>query len=541
MENITKSYENKYFFKSLPFLEKLIFDELGLFLALTTPENELEEADLAKYCPARRSTRGRPPTLKATGTVRDSERRWQNWRRSEELPMSLREMRRMTCYAVGISIKYTMKNHVFKFNNKIYKQPEGGAIGVGIAGDVAVLFMVWYDQQLLKSLNACKIEIQLFARYVDDINIVAKMLQSDNNDEPADKRTMLRVQEIANKIHSSIQVTIDYPSGHINRRMPVLDVEQWIQPVEINNKIKSQVLHSHYSKPMSSKHVINKSSALPMSSKLNILIADLIRIMRNVSEKCISDEREKHIQLFMHRMQYSGYNQADRIAVYNKARSKFTTMVQDDKDGKAPLYRGKMYNQLAREKDKVNKRKNWYAKGGHETVMFVDSTPGSRLAKEFTQILDSCDLKIRVVERTGESIKNLLTRSDPFQVNQCAPGTCEICTSFPKISCKTRETVYKVICKTCGEFYIGETSRSIAERFKEHCSLQGKETSVFAPHFKLKHGGIQQPLELKLLKTCPGDPMMRQVTEAVHIAYKKPTLNTKMEWRRQVMQQGHTD
>ena len=67
---------------------------------------------------------------------------------------------------------------------------------------------------------------------------------------------------------------------------------------------------------------------------------------------------------------------------------------------------------LPEKKEKVNKRKNWYGKGGHETVMFVDSTPGSKLAKEFRQILDSCGLKIRVVERTGESIKNLI-RSIP--------------------------------------------------------------------------------------------------------------------------------
>jgi hypothetical protein len=321
--------------------------------------------------------------------------------------------------------------------------------------------------------------------------------------------------------------------------MPVLDLEQWLQPVEVNNEMKSQILHSHYSKPMSSKHVINKSSALPMSSKMNILISDLVRIMRNVSEFCASGERDKHVQMFIQRMQYSGYSQADRIAVYKKAKEKFNTIVQDDRDGKSPLYRGKMYNQPAREKEKANKRKNWYGKGGHETVMFVDSTPGSKLAKEFRQILDSCDLKIRVVERTGESIKNLITRSDPFQTKKCPPASCEICTSFPKISCKTRDSVYKIICKGCGEFYIGETSRSIAERYKEHCALHANrsESSVFAPHFKLRHNGVQQPLDLKLLKTCPGDAMLRQVTEAVHIACEKPTLNTKMEWRKRIMTQ----
>ena len=125
--------------------------------------------------------------------------------------------------------------------------------------------------------------------------------------------------------------------------------------------------------------------------------------MRNVSEFCASGERDKHVQMFIQPIQYAGYSRADRIGVYKKAKERFNTMVQDDRDGKTPLYRGKMYNQPAREKEKVNKRNYWYGKGGHETVMFVDSTPGSKLAKEFRQILDSCDLKIRVVERAGQS------------------------------------------------------------------------------------------------------------------------------------------
>ena len=145
--------------------------------------------------------------------------------------------------------------------------------------------------------------------------------------------------------------------------MPVLDLEQWIQPVEVNNEMKSQILHSHYSKPMSSKHVINKSSALPMSSKMNILISDLVRVMRNVSEFCASGERDKHVQMFIQRMQYSGYSHADRIAVYKKAKERFNTMVQDDRCGKTPLYRGKRYNQPAREKEKVNKRKKLVQQG----------------------------------------------------------------------------------------------------------------------------------------------------------------------------------
>ena len=270
---------------------------------------------------------------------------------------------------------------------------------------------------------------------------------------------------------------------------------------------------------------------------MNILTADLIRVMRNVSVHCDNEERRKHVQQYVHRMQYSGYDQSDRVAVYKKAKRCFDNIVQESENGGTPVYRSKTYQRATREKERNNKRRNWYGKGGDETVMFVDATPGSALAKKFKNVLSTCGLKIRVVERTGESVKSLLTKSDPFRTKTCNTTSCVVCSTFPKISCKTRDAVYKITCKGCGEFYIGETSRSIGQRYAEHCSQHMNRTSasVFAPHFKVRHGSSPQELELKILKTCPGDAMLRQVTEAVHIAIEKPSLNTKQEWRRRIM------
>ena len=185
-------------------------------------------------------------------------------------------------FAIGVSLRLVLKNHIFRFNNKIYKQTKGGAIGVGVAGDVANVFMIWWDRKLKSMLRQNNIEVQLYSRYVDDIDIVAKEIQN-KPDESKDKATMTKIQEIANSIHESIKVTIDYPSNHANGRMPVLDLEQWIEPVKCGITTKSQILHSHYMKPIASKHVISKTSALSEETKMNILVADLVRIMRNVS------------------------------------------------------------------------------------------------------------------------------------------------------------------------------------------------------------------------------------------------------------------
>ena len=66
---------------------------------------------------------------------------------------------------------------------------------MGIAGDVATLFMVWWDRELKNRLRRQNIDIQLYKRYVDDTNLVAKTVPSAN-EQPNDKLTMETIQKI---------------------------------------------------------------------------------------------------------------------------------------------------------------------------------------------------------------------------------------------------------------------------------------------------------------------------------------------------------
>ena len=76
--------------------------------------------------------------------------------------------------AFEVALKLVMKNHIYTFNNENFKQLNGGAIGVSIAGDVANLFMVWWDRKLKASLKEENILLELYSRYVDDGNIAAQ-------------------------------------------------------------------------------------------------------------------------------------------------------------------------------------------------------------------------------------------------------------------------------------------------------------------------------------------------------------------------------
>ena len=106
---------------------------------------------------------------------------------------------------------------------------------------------------------------------------------------------MEKVKEIANSIHKSIVVKVDYPSNHENNRLPVLDMEFWIGQVEVNGELKHQIFYSHYMKPVSSRYVIHKDSAISYNTKLNILTNKLTRVMRNISPHVTTEEKQQHI------------------------------------------------------------------------------------------------------------------------------------------------------------------------------------------------------------------------------------------------------
>ena len=505
---------------------------MGLFLALAASRDEIQQYRIREFCSTRKCKNGKP-TITASGTNTDKSKRWAPWHLPKKIP-SKPQVRSMVILALKISIRIVLQNHIFKFNGKLYQQNKGGAIGVGLAGEVANLFMVWWDRQFKIKLENENIPLKMYSRYVDDIETVVKAVQCESGEN--DKATMEKLQILANSIHPSIKVTIAYPSESPNRRMPVLDLEQWMDEIEINGQRKQQIIFSHYMKPVSNRKVIGRHSALSMKFKYNILVSDLVRIMRNISPNVEPKERVTHVQYFINRMQASGYNGDERMKVYNIAKNKFEKMKKEDEEGTTPLYRSKQWNRNSRDAAKSDKKKNWFKQGGYETVFFIDATPNSVLAKDCQKIFKELNLNIRVVEEAGTSMKQKLVKSYPFPRENCKRGQCTICDENMNINCKKRDVVYEVRCNTCDSNttgnYVGETSRSLAERYNEHVrSYKERENqSIMLNHTREKHNGIHQRFDLKVLGSCPGDAMLRQNLEAVYIRENAPDLNQKDEW-----------
>ena len=186
-----------------------------------------------------------------------------------------------------------MGNQVYKFGGKTFLQSEHGSIGNEAVGKIATLVMIWWARKLKVRLQEVKIENDLLKIYVDDVNGVFSVIdkgfaykngrleydakkEKDDEDVPADMVTLKVIQDIANDIDSMIIMTIDCPSNYNIKRVPMLDIQVWI-----NEEDQNKIYYSFYEKQTKCPFVMSKFSAMPNSKKIECLSQEVFRRLHN--------------------------------------------------------------------------------------------------------------------------------------------------------------------------------------------------------------------------------------------------------------------
>ena len=179
------------------------------------------------------------------------------------------------------------------------------------------------------------------------------------------------------------------------------------------------------------------------------------------------------------------------------------------------------------------------------SVLFVEQTPGGELAKRFRlaegNLSGITGFRVKVVEKTGTAVKNILHKSNPWADGFCSRANCYPCQTGEEKCCFTRNIVYTSQCVPCKEagqvkVYIGETSRSAHERGGEHKAdyRKQKPDSHILKHQQAEHSG-QSDANFKFrISASFQSALSRQITEAVMIRRlgEGSTLNSKGVYNR---------
>ena len=460
-----------------------------------------------------------------------------------------------------------MDNHVYQFNNKIRVQNKGGPIGLKLTGEIFDCIMIDWDKKLLKELEKFKMIPGIYTRFKDDIEVAIEALDkgstlgNDNIEIDAKKKeedmdktdtkvTMEVVQKIANSINPMIKLTVDTPCNYDDGKLPVLDVK-----VDVNEDEDNRIDFEFYEKPTKNPRVILASSALSHSQKRSILTQECLRRLRNTKVELGPQVQAKHLNQFMLKLKNSGYGQKFRKEILDSALQAFDKMLADDRNGTKPLYRSKTWNMEERQKTKLNKKHNWWnnekSKTQYKSVLFVTPTPGGVLASELRKreadLNKFSEERIKIVEKGGLKIKDILSSRKPGQNSNCSKKTCPLCTEsqFVKVNpdkkrlpCNTNNVGYRWRCLKCQEnekvkIYEGESGRSARIRGGEHLrDLEKKKlNSVLYKHVKNDHDNQEVKFEMEITQKFK-DALSRQANEAVRI-YSRPDhelLNSKAEF-----------
>ena len=151
---------------------------------------------------------------------------------------------------------------------------------------------------------------------------------------------------------------------------------------------------------------------------------------------------------------------------------------------------------------------------------------------------------IRVVERGGRKLKDVLGGGDPWEGARCERDGCLPCKGRDEdrvgISCQKENVTYTIRCTECAKggitaIYWGETARNGFKRGGEHCEGLYKELEK-APlwrHARMFHEG-QKNVDWYRMKVerSHRTPLVRQLDEGVEIATCKAAvvMNSKGEW-----------
>ena len=341
-----------------------------------------------------------------------------------------------------------------------YKQVLGLQMGSNLSTSVAFIFMFNIGTQIFELLPNT---IKTWVRYIDDVFLIYENISETE------------LLAVCNDVHPHISFTIEEPKYN---SLPYLDLL-----VTAKNGSFTTTL---YSKPMHSGSVIPWTSHHPRRFLLSVLRNELKRAIRNGTGP---EEEERGIQLL--RTRYLNYGYPPRII-------------------------SKILNQVRSGPSKP--RSNEPSKPVFLSLPFISE----RQVREVRSAIKRCgmnnNLRVCFKSRTLSSILC------PRRERACTFVNCTYCfSSMRDEDCFTKFCVYFVECVHCKASYVGETSRTVRSRLREHVSC---ETSLVFQHLRT-HTANPDLSAIAWTITHRGLRSMelRRKVEAAEIRSRRPSIN----------------
>ena len=135
------------------------------------------------------------------------------------------------------------------------------------------------------------------------IEVKQELVEGDL-DEAEDLRTIREISRMADSICPVLRTTFDCPSLQQNRKMPLLNLQVWVERVEKEGGGGGEweVVWEYFRKPCATRTLMLARSAMSDRTKRSALTQEAIQILRNCSRSLPWARRATHLSDFCLRM-----------------------------------------------------------------------------------------------------------------------------------------------------------------------------------------------------------------------------------------------
>ncbi|KAK6175800.1 hypothetical protein SNE40_014189 [Patella caerulea] len=396
-------------------------------------------------------------------------------------------------------LEFVLQNNVFTFNDEIYHQISGTAMGSPVACSFSTIFLGELEEILLKQTSG---RSDLYVRYIDDIFMIW----------PHGEARLERFIKEMNSMHDTIKFTAEYS----RERVSFLDT--WVNFNQISNKLHFDL----YNKPTDSHSYLLYTSCHPSHIKTKGPFSQFLRLKRICS---LETDYERHSQNLLNSYLKRGY--PHKVVSDNKNRAKSLAR----KDLLSPTTATAMkkrkslvfitdYNPTAVQVSMLLKEK-WHLLSGSDMCRPISNIKPITAFRRNPNLKDTL-MKARLIyppwnpQTSGTTVQNLF--------ETCIKKDCDICNKLyqnthffsgktgKKYSCRSgynclsRNIVYLLTCSLCKKQYIGESKRAFSKRFKEHyADIRHNRPKPVALHFNLD-GHSCRNVMIKIIELFKTDP-----------------------------------
>ena len=361
----------------------------------------------------------------------------------------------------------------FEFDGEYYSQISGTMMGSPFSVNYACLAMSYQEHKIEESYPGVK--PVLYLRYIDDVIGISSMERED----------LQSFIDFVNEFNPALEYTSD-----IGKEVHFLDATLKVDGTTIKSTL--------YSKPTDSHGYLRYQSCHPKSCKQSIPYAQFIRLRKLCSDD--QDFTKKSKEMGAHFV-VQGYPRG----LVERKRRKVERMQRKE------LLKAKKKED--ENKDRIVLPINFHPINKEVVDVVKDNFKTLQRDDEVGELFQDTPM---VAYRRERNLKDMLVHSRIRSTNRvvgtyrCGRSRCLTCNYVcadanivgpqgsyhvsTRFDCKSSGLIYCIQCEKCGDLYIGETGRTLAERFREHRQdvIQNREGREVASHFNSEgHSGIE--------------------------------------------------